>query len=1010
MIPEAVRATFTLTVGAMPEAWGDPVLVRQVWANLIANAGGKIKFSDLTSGSSSIVGAADPTAVIDISGMAIGLSLGTISGSGSLFLGGIQLTVGSRNEDSTFSGIIQDGGDSGGTGGSLVKLGTGILTLTGANTYTGGTTISGGLINFSAANNFGTGTVTLDGGGLQWATGTTTDISSRLAPLTSNGGTFDTNGNDVVFATAITGTGGLTKAGAGVLTLSGANTYSGGTTVSGGTLRLAPGASLAAGSALSINGGTFDFNGNSWTVGALSGAGGAILLGSGTLTTNSATSTTFAAAISGTGALVKQGSGTLTLTGTSTYSGGTTISGGLINFASAGNFGTGPITLNGGGLQWAAGTSTDISAQLAPLGAAGGTLDTNGSTVTLASAITGTGGLTKQGAGTLILTGNSSYSGGTTVSGGTLQGTTASLQGTIVNNAAVVFNQTSSGTYAGIMSGTGSMTLQGGGTLTLTGANSFTGPTTVNGSTLVVNGSLAGSVTMNGGTLGGNGTVGTLVANGAVLAPGNSIGTLNVNGGFTHNGGVYAVEVNAAGQNDRINVTGAATLNGAAVQVVAAAGTYATGTTYTILSAAGGVSGTYAGVTSNFAFMTPSLSYTANSVLLTLALQGNTPFSGFGGNTPNQQSVGRVLDQSYANATGDFATVIGALASLGTAQASPALNAISGQPYANFGTVTVGTGALFMNALGQQMSGTRRGVPGTSIALAEACDVATCDASALNAWTTALGGFGSVLGNGNAATMTYNAGGAAAGMDYRLDPRFLVGLGVGYTHGTQWVNSFMGQGWTDSISAAAYASFTQAGFYVDALAGYAYSSNQMQRQIVIAGLQPRTASGSTGVNQFLGQVETGFGIGIYAPARATLTPFGRLQVSSATQNGFAESGASSLDLTVAQQTTNSLRSTLGADLGGAIGIGGDRTLDLVLRLGWMHEYADTSRPLTAAFAGAPTVNFTVYGATPQRDGAVIGLSAGAAIADSTSIYLRYNGEVGGGTDNHAFNVGLRFSW
>ena len=78
---------------------------------------------------------------------------------------------------------------------------------------------------------------------------------------------------------------------------------------------------------------------------------------------------------------------------------------------------------------------------------------------------------------------------------------------------------------------------------------------------------------MNGGTLGGNGTVGTLVANGAVLAPGNSIGTLNVNGGFTHNGGVYAVEVNAAGQNDRINVTGAATLNGAAVQVVAAAGT-----------------------------------------------------------------------------------------------------------------------------------------------------------------------------------------------------------------------------------------------------------------------------------------------------------------------------------------------------------------------------------------------------------------------------------------------------
>jgi fibronectin-binding autotransporter adhesin len=49
-------------------------------------------------------------------------------------------------------------------------------------------------------------------------------------------------------------------------------------------------------------------------------------------------------------------------------------------------------------------------------------------------------------------------------------------------------------------------------------------------------------------------------------------------------------------------------------------------------------------------------------VFLTLALQGNA-FSGFGGNTANQRGVGYALDQSYATATGDFGTVIGALAS-----------------------------------------------------------------------------------------------------------------------------------------------------------------------------------------------------------------------------------------------------------------------------------------------------------------------------------------------------------
>ena len=85
-------------------------------------------------------------------------------------------------------------------------------------------------------------------------------------------------------------------------------------------------------------------------------------------------------------------------------------------------------------------------------------------------------------------------------------------------------------------------------------------------------------------------------------------------------------------------------------------------------------------------------------------------------------------------------------------------------------------------------------------------------------------------------------------------------------------------------------------------------------------------------------------------------------------------------------------------------------LDLALRLGWQHEFADTGRPITAAFAGAPVNAFTVYGATPQRDAAIIGFSASTAIAEATSVYLRYEGAIGNGTDNHALNVGVRFTW
>ena len=638
------------------------------------------------------------------------------------------------------------------------------------------------------------------------------------------------------------------------------------------------------------------------------------------------------------------------------------------------------------------------------------TIGGNNQSTTFSGQIIGGGSIVKAGSGTLTLTGNNTYSGGTTINGGTLQigngGTTGSVPGNIVNNAALAFNRSDAVTYGDVISGTGSLTQAGSGVLTLTGVNTFTGGTTVSAGGLAVNGSLASGVNvLGGGTLGGTGTIGGNVTVNGAISPGNSIGTINITGNYIQNAGsTYQVEVGS--QSDLINITGNAIINGGTVAVQAVAG--ARRTTYTIVTATGGVTGTYSGLTSNLAFVTPSLSYDANNVFLTL----RTSFAG-GGGTGNQIEVGGALDKIKDAASGDLDTVVTALANLDRLQGLTALDVISGQPYADFGTMNVNNGALFMNTLAQQMATARGGIGGTGQrqALAQACDIVACDGPGpWSAWASALGGLGSVLGDGNTSTLTYNFGGVAAGVDYRFDPRFLVGIGVGYTHGTEWVNGFAGQGWTDSVSVAAYGSFNQGGFYVDALAGYAYYSNQLQRQISIPGLQQRTATGSTGANQFLGQVETGYRLGIYAPASATLTPFGRLQTSSVTQNAFTEAGAQSLNLNVAQQTTNSLRTVVGADLAGAIGLGNERKLDLALRLGWMHEFAYTGRPITAAFSGAPSAAFTVYAATPQRDSAVIGFAASTAVADATQIYLRYDGAVGGGTDNHMLNLGVRFSW
>ena len=84
------------------------------------------------------------------------------------------------------------------------------------------------------------------------------------------------------------------------------------------------------------------------------------------------------------------------------------------------------------------------------------------------------------------------------------------------------------------------------------------------------------------------------------VAPGASIGTCNVNGPVTFQAGsTYEVEANAGGQSDRIAATGAAALTGGTVQVLARTATYARQTRYTILTANGGVTGTFASVTSN---------------------------------------------------------------------------------------------------------------------------------------------------------------------------------------------------------------------------------------------------------------------------------------------------------------------------------------------------------------------------------------------------------------------------
>jgi outer membrane autotransporter protein len=269
---------------------------------------------------------------------------------------------------------------------------------------------------------------------------------------------------------------------------------------------------------------------------------------------------------------------------------------------------------------------------------------------------------------------------------------------------------------------------------------------------------------------------------------------------------------------------------------------------------------------------------------------------------------------------------------------------------------------------------------------------------------------GTVAGDSNSHGLTYNIAGFAAGLDRRFGSGFLAGVTAGYTNSNQYAQGLTAQATSNAEQFGIYGSYRPGPFYTDLLAGYAHSDNTMQRQISIPGLATRTARGQASANQVFGQVESGYRVELGGDGGAFVTPFARLQGSTTSQSGFTESGADSLDLNVAPQTANSLRSVLGAQLGNGFDVGWRDRLALILRLGWSHDFADTSRPVNASFVGAPAQPFVVTGAAAPRDGAILGFSADTAIAAATSLYLRYDGEIAGGNTSHVFSAGVHLTW
>ena len=703
--------------------------------------------------------------------------------------------------------------------------------------------------------------------------------------------------------------------------LTGDNNYSGGTTVSAGVLQ----------------GNTDSLKGN--------------ITNNASVVFDQANTGTYAGVMSGTGSLTKQSGGTLILTGDNNYSGGTNLNGGILSVGSDNNLGapTGPLNFNGGILQ-VTGTGFSSTPRTINWGTTGGGFNIS-NVFTVNQSLGGQGSLTKQGNGKLILTGDNNYSGGTTVSGGVLQGNTNSLQGDILNNATVVFDQTNTGTYAGTMSGEGNFIKQNTGLLVFNSANNtYTGGTEVIPGNLQVGdashpgASISGPVMIDpAGILSGHGTINGDVNNSGTISPGGSIGTLTVNGNvnFTSSS-IFNVEISPQ-EASLLNVSGLASLGNANVSVLANNGTYSPHT-YTILNA-GSVSGVFNNVNivnaadiPSLKMLTPSLQFFPNRVDLSLDVASDPT------------GPGTSITDKWFKTT---------------------LRTVGGRLNAPLGK--------------------------------------SCPQNSLGFWARGVGMISSADASGDAPRYDGGTAGVVVGVDGQFGEHLSLGIAgfTAHTDATTYQSS-NNHSTADSGGVSLYGAYTHGAWQFKSVIGYDNDTYKAQRNIAVSSIS-RQAQSKTYGNRVNNYTEASYS---FKSGNLTLQPVAGLQLGWMRRDGFNETGPNSdgQNISVNGRTFYALDTLVGLRTRHELPINDNLKAQLELRTLYDHDFGTLQDSVAASLSNGQTRLLSTADRPTQRDAGIVGASVALLTTHSLNFYLDYNGEIRSGQQAHFISAGVRYSW
>jgi uncharacterized protein with beta-barrel porin domain len=536
------------------------------------------------------------------------------------------------------------------------------------------------------------------------------------------------------------------------------------------------------------------------------------------------------------------------------------------------------------------------------------------------------------------------------------------------------------------------------GTLRLTGALTSPAITVAPGATLAGTGTLNGALTVQGVIAPGVASTATTTG----LQP-LAIGTLSVTGSYIQTAGSrYEANVSPQGI-DLISVDGTATLQGGTVQARLRAGLFTPSDTYKIISTTSGLNGTFSGITTVNPFDSPSLVYDANNAYI--HVQRGFQFAG---GTPNQIAVEAALDHGVAGIgagalpTRDFLSVAGDLVNLEGSSAYAALDQLGAEAYTAFPNAHFEAARLGMDAIDTRLTVART---------AGAC--AAGEATALSAsgeracsWISVLGSTGKTGGYDTWLSQQTSLAGVISGIDYRVAPKLTLGAALVAIHGNTSTDTLPVHGQFDSYQGALYGSYVPGAYWLNATIGYARNDDEMKRSLFFTDT-PRTALGNADGNQYFASLRNGVDLPI--AKFGVFTPFVALEMQSVESPGFTETGADSVNLSVSGNTTNSMRSLLGAQWRKDVDWLG-RALSLNGQLAWAHQYGTQTQAINARFEGASDSGFTVHGSGPARDMTQVGLGARVELGRQIHAFLRYDGEFGGGGHTHAGSAGVDYRW